>query len=83
MKKFKFVEVAWMDAVSVANWRSFDDLPEIVMCVNRGWVVRETDKSITLAGSLMFNGANAVSLIGDVTVIPKAGMVAKIKRLKV
>lgn len=47
-----FVEVHWHDATSESTWKSQQDLPEVSGIVTRGWLVRHTKKSITIASSL-------------------------------
>ncbi len=82
--KFKYVEVAWKDAHSVAEWRGLAELPAPAECVTRGWLVRETDKYVVLAGTLLWkeDGGN-VELAGEIIAIPKGGFVTKMRRLKV
>lgn len=54
MRKFvgKFVEIEWQDAASVCHWTTPQD-PNLSTnpCISRGWVVKVTDKAVTLAGT--------------------------------
>ncbi len=84
MKKFRFVEVQWKDAHSVADWRSLAELPAPAECVTRGWLVKETDEYVVIAGTLLWKeGGGSVELAGEMICIPKGGFTQKIKRLKV
>ncbi len=83
MKKLKFVEVEWFDTVSIASWRGVDHLPEPARCVSRGWLVKETDKYVVTAGTIMFREDGSVYEVSDLSAVPKAGMGFKVRRLKV
>ncbi len=81
--KLRFVEVEWMDATSIANWKELDDLPKPARCVTRGWLVQETDKYIVTAGTVLYKDDGSIDEVGELLAIPKAGMVVKVRRLKV
>lgn len=79
MKTLKFVEVEWADAVSTADWRSPDNLPRVIPCISRGWLVIDDEEQVTLVATMqqMDNGH-----VGEVVSIPR-GMVLRIRKLKV
>ncbi len=82
MKKWRFVEVTWMDAVSMAEWKSQDDLPKPVRCISRGWLVKETKRYLVTAASVVFKEDGSVDEVSELLAIPKAGMVVKVRGLK-
>lgn len=45
----KIVYVKWVDAHSESGWIKHEETADIVECESIGFVVRETEKSITLA----------------------------------
>lgn len=75
-KKYKYVEVTWIDAVSVSEWVAPDKLPCPAVIRTRGWLVGENKDHITIAGTLSEDGG-----YGEVITIPRCW--AKIKQLRV
>lgn len=75
----KFVEVIWEDAASNDGWISNteDTSPEII--ISRGWLIRETNKYITIASALHCSSAEE---IGSTQTIP-IGMIVSRRELKV
>ena len=78
-RKLKFVEIHWDDAASSSEWRKRDELPTVMGCVTRGWLLYEDDNQVTLAATLQKVNDGEV---GELISIPQ-GMVKKMKRLKV
>ncbi len=78
-KRLKFVEVAWSDAVSTANWLSPGELPPVVDCVSRGWLLIDDKQQVTLAATIQVQDGGEV---GEIVSIPR-GMVQKMRTLKV
>ncbi len=73
-----------MDAHASAEWIAVgEEFPGLVSCVTRGWLVEDTPKSVTLAGTLSLSPRGTVSGYGEVLVIPKRGFVVKVKKVKV
>lgn len=63
---FPTVEVEWHDAVSEAAWITIDKLPKLATITTRGFLVQETDDSITICATLADDGG-----MGDCTTIPR------------
>ncbi len=78
----KFVEVEWLDAISVAEWRTLSNLPKPAKCVTRGWVVKEMDDYVVLAGTMLYKEDGSIDEVSELLVIPKRGMVKKMRRVK-
>lgn len=51
VRKYKFVEVTWEDAVTYSGWKTEEALNEMVpdICVTTGWLLRRTDKHLIMA----------------------------------
>ncbi len=58
VRDFQFVEVVWLDANADNSWRDLGDEVELAQCISRGWLIKETDKYIIIAGTvgLLENG---------------------------
>ncbi|SRR6266403_1430523 len=74
-----FMEIVWEDASSNDGWSSQSDDHETETVITRGWVVKQTDKSITLAGSV---GPTKDDTFGSTQTIP-CGMIVSKRELKV
>lgn len=74
--KYKYVEVTWVDAVSVSEWVTEDNLPELATIITRGWLIYEDTTRLTIAGTLAKDGG-----YGEVISIPRCW--ANVKPLKV
>lgn len=74
----RFVEVEWIDAISVATWRAPDEMPRVTQCISRGWLIVDEKEQVTLAATRQpINGD-----LGEIISIPR-GMVKRMRRLKV
>ena len=60
------------------GWVSLDALPEPAICHTRGYLVKETEGYIVIAGTI---GVNADADVGNVSVIPRS-MVKEIKTVR-
>jgi hypothetical protein len=74
--RWPFVEVRWFDAVSEDGWKKISKIKEPARCISRGWLVKETDWYVTLAGTI---GDDDV--VGEVLTIPR-GMIAAAKKIR-
>lgn len=53
MSKHNFVEVEWLDANSTdATWARYDTIDEVPAVLSYGFLIKVTDKSVALAGSI-------------------------------
>ncbi len=82
-----YVEVQWHDATSESQWKSSDNLPNVSAIITRGWLVRQTKRCITVAGSVGAidekpDGEIASLDVGEIITIPR-GCVIDIFELKV
>lgn len=70
----KFMEIVWDDAVSNDGWVDVgvDATPERI--VSRGWLIKETDTYITLAGAIYQRHGDT---IGSTQTIPVGMIVSK------
>lgn len=74
-----FVQVIWRDAMGKTAWSTVDDLDfEAPLIVSRGWLVKETEETIFLAGDI---GYDDPSEFNSIMLIP-LGMVVEKKVLK-
>ncbi len=73
-----YVEVMWIDAVPGDNWLSLDDLPEPRMMRTRGWLIKEHNDHVVLAGTLDADNG----LYGETLALPR-GMIEVMHELKV
>ena len=72
MRARQFVEITWDDTTSRASWTTKDALPKVARATNRGWVVTEDKRAVTLAASIIAaDSCEDEELFGDVTVIPR------------
>jgi len=78
VKRPKFVEVEWHDAISTSEWTDRANMPHVTVCISRGWVMANDKRKITLAATLQVENGDQV---GEVLSIPR-GMVKKIRQLK-
>lgn len=78
---FPFVEVVWDDAVSnSASWVTTEEIAGPEQVITRGWLVKETAKAVTLAGSVA-NEAVDNETVGNTMTIPR-GMIVSRRELK-
>lgn len=73
----KFVEVRWVDAMRSDGWCVLAEAPHVVKCITRGWLIREDDEQVILAGTTSGDGE-----FGEVIAIPR-GMVTAMETLKI
>jgi hypothetical protein len=78
---YPFVEIVWDDAASnSATWIEPSDITGPKQVITRGWLVKETDKAVSVAGSV----ANEVienETVGNTMTIPK-GMIVSRRELR-
>lgn len=70
-KALKFVEFKWWDAHSVDAWVENEKYPRPAPITTRGWLLRETDKYVVLAGSVAHEDDGDPVQYGEVISIPK------------
>ncbi len=63
----KIYKVTWVDAHSITEWTSIEDLEEPKFVQTVGFLVKETERSYYIAGSF----AGETEEVGDTIVIPK------------
>jgi hypothetical protein len=87
-RPFPLVEIEWIDSIGGTSWHTLEDLLEIQderFMVHRsaGYVVRQTDMSITLVGSYQEelgdnDGPESRHVLGG-TVIPRSAIRSVVK----
>lgn len=78
---YLFVEIVWDDAASNSEtWVTTDAIAGPEQVITRGWLVKETDKYIAIAGSVA-NEAIENETVGNTMTIPK-GMIVSRRELK-
>lgn len=78
-----FVEIRWLDCCGGKTWASEDELPKPVKVTTRGWLVKETDEYVVVAGTWHpDNDEVGKFTFGDTSAIPKNGMVITKRRVK-
>ena len=80
--EWEFVEIKWMDITGTAEWVSCHDLPALTSVIHRGWLIAEDEDTITICASYIESDSEDWT-VGDVTVIPKAVIQGKIRKLNV
>jgi hypothetical protein len=78
---WKFVEVHWKDAASLAEWLGRDHVPKLAEVIHRGWLWHETGDAITLCAGLVM-GKSGVTDVGDSITIPR-GCIVSITEIEV
>lgn len=79
---YPYMEIVWDDAASnSATWVDLENIAETERVMTRGWKVRETESSITLASSVSMQ-AEFHGNVGNTMTIPK-GMVVTQREIKV
>lgn len=73
----KFVEVRWVDAMRGDGWSPLSDAPHVVRCITRGWLVKEDDEQVVIAGTTSGDGE-----YGEMIAIPR-GMVTAMETLRI
>lgn len=76
MTKLKTIKVQWMDASSIAGWRTLDSLPKLSLVNTIGFLSKETKEYIVVCATHSPADADAdkddIDLYGDCIAIPKA-----------
>jgi hypothetical protein len=66
VKKFRYVQVEWVDAISYTDWREASEAGQLPVITTRGWLIRDEEKFVTIAGSIGQDGQ-----FGEIITIPK------------
>lgn len=74
-----FLIIEWHDATSNDGWTSPDADVDVEHIVSAGWLIKETEIYVTIAGSIY---RNSPSTIGSTMTIPK-GMIVSRKEVKI
>lgn len=74
-----FMEVVWDDAVSNDGWVDVEEDAKPERIVSRGWLIKETDSYLLLAGAVYERHGKT---IGSTQTIP-TGMIVSRRKLKV
>ncbi|MGZ6199172.1 MAG: hypothetical protein ACXWNL_16170 [Vulcanimicrobiaceae bacterium] len=78
---YLFVEIVWDDAASNSEtWVTTDAIAGPEQVITRGWLVKETDKYVAIAGSVA-NEAIENETVGNTMTIP-LGMIVSRRELK-
>lgn len=82
MSDYKFVEVKWIDSASTSTWSTLKDLAEPVTILTRGWLVRDEETYVVLAGSRCLKTDHDTEIFGEHITIPRCSFLSKLKVLK-
>ena len=76
--KPKFLMVRWLDHVSSANWKSRDDIFQLVptTVTTTGWLVRETEDFIVLSSSIQDDDTSGDGEYGGYDLILKVAIIS-------
>lgn len=74
-----FLEIEWTDATSNDGWVDVGEEIDIEHIVTRGWLIKETEVYVTLAGSIYKKDAKTV---GSTMTIP-VGMIVSRRELRI
>ena len=78
-KPNKIVEVIWLDSGTEQGWSDAEDIlreaEDGLVCSSVGYLICETDKTITIAQGLGFDSPGKVGEIGEATTIIRASVV--------
>jgi hypothetical protein len=78
---YPFIEIVWDDAASNSEtWVTADQITGPEQVITRGWLVKETDKYIAIAGSVA-NENLEEDHVGNTMIIPK-GMIVLRRELR-
>ncbi len=66
LKRKRTIMVDWVDSSSTRGWHPIDEVIELSRCVSVGFLMREDNEAIYLAGALADD-----ELQSEMTVIPK------------
>lgn len=79
---YKFYEIVWDDATSNSeSWVHLNDIDEVERVITRGWLVKETDRALTIANSISAQ-EDKMDTVGNVMTIPR-GMIITQREIKV
>ncbi len=79
---YKYVEVVWEDATSNSeSWVHINDIVAPERVVTRGWLVKETEKAVTLASSVSLE-EDFEETVGNTMTVP-VGMIVSRRELRV
>jgi hypothetical protein len=78
--KWKFVEVFWVDSSNSNDWAELSDIPDVVEMVTRGWLIRESERAITLAAT--YYSIGEVHKFGEYITIPRVALLSPIKTVR-
>ncbi len=74
---YKFVEVVWDDAASNSeSWVAVADVAELEQVITRGWLVKETEKFVCIAGSVS-NEEDHEEIVGNTLSMPLGMIVSR------
>lgn len=80
LPEWRFVEAVWIDSSSDGEWTKERDLPEALTMTTRGWLVKETENAITLAGTFYDDGGTW--MFGEFITIPRVALTKKLKGIR-
>lgn len=74
---YKFVEIVWDDAASNSeSWVAVADVAPLEQVITRGWLVKETEKFVCIAGSVS-NEEDHEEIVGNTLSIPLGMIVSR------
>jgi len=87
MKQSQLIKIEWIDANNDTTWRDLDEAlfeinkTENAHSVSVGFFIKETDKFISIAQSMVVGEDDKIEQVSEVMSIPKV-CIKKVKKLK-
>jgi hypothetical protein len=79
---YEYMEIVWDDAASnSATWVHLNDIASTERVITRGWLVQQSDDSLTLASSVSGDDHD-IDIVGNTMTIPK-GMIVEQRKIRV
>ncbi len=83
---YRHVCIYWIDAKSSTDWKCVEEAMEqdVALCVSTGFILKKTDKAISLAQDFSFNDDHTeIDGIGNLIVIPISCIIKQHTLMKV
>jgi len=81
--KYRLVTYYWLDAQSSTDWKNIDDIEDqtLALCLSTGYLVHETDKSVTLVSDFASGNHEDIDSVGNLIVIPRACIIKEVDHI--